>query len=226
MCCGKSCGVERRHGNDGRQGHDVLHRRIVGRALGGDGDRCDQSRDRATLRQGRTRHQSGCRPRRCCGPRGLPGVRRVVARGTPGAARKDRRHLQAPLQRDGRDHQPRDGGSALLRDAVPGRRRHGPLPHSARHPQNLRLRGAARRHRNPARADRRHRHDHAVELASQSDLLQGRRRARSRLHDGAEALGSRAVLGDPDRGDAGGSGRAGGCLQSRARRQGRRPGDG
>ena len=39
-----------------------------------------------------------------------------------------------------------------------------------------------------ARADRRGRHDHAVELAAQPDRLQGRAGARRRLHHGAEAV--------------------------------------
>ena len=48
-----------------------------------------------------------------------------------------------------------------------------------------------------ARADRRVRPDHAVELAGQPDRLQGRAGARGRLHDGAEAERDRAAHRDP-----------------------------
>ena len=37
------------------------------------------------------------------------------------------------------------------------------------------------------------RDDHAVELAAQPDRLQGRARARGRLHDGAQAVRGRAA---------------------------------
>ena len=52
-----------------------------------------------------------------------------------------------------------------------------------------------------ARTDRRLRPDHTVELADQPDRLQGRTCARRRLHDGAEALRSRAAERDPLRRD-------------------------
>jgi hypothetical protein len=52
-----------------------------------------------------------------------------------------------------------------------------------------------------ARADRRMRADHAVELADQPDRVQGRAGARGRLHDGAQAERDRAVQRDPVRRD-------------------------
>ena len=59
--------------------------------------------------------------------------------------------------------------------------------------EQLPVRGAARHHADPARADRRVRPDHAVELADQPDRVQGGARARGRLHDGAEADRDRAA---------------------------------
>ncbi len=46
-----------------------------------------------------------------------------------------------------------------------------------------------------ARARRRHRHDHAVELAAEPDRLQGCARARRRLHHAPEAVRIHAVVG-------------------------------
>jgi hypothetical protein len=48
---------------------------------------------------------------------------------------------------------------------------------------------------------RRHRHDHAVELAAQPDRLQGRARARRRLHHDPEAVGIHPDLGADLRGN-------------------------
>jgi acyl-CoA reductase-like NAD-dependent aldehyde dehydrogenase len=47
---------------------------------------------------------------------------------------------------------------------------------------------------NSARAGRRHRHDHAVELADEPGRLQGRARDRRRLHHDPEAVRVHAVL--------------------------------
>ena len=52
-----------------------------------------------------------------------------------------------------------------------------------------------------ARAGRRHRHDHAVELAAEPDRLQGRARARRRLHHDPEAVGIHPDLGADLRGN-------------------------
>ena len=68
-----------------------------------------------------------------------------------------------------------------------------------------------------ARADRCGRHDHAVELAGEPDLLQGCGRTGGGLHDGAEAVRGGAVLGAADCRDPRGSGRAEGRVQSRQR---------
>ena len=58
--------------------------------------------------------------------------------------------------------------------------------------QELSFRGDGRHGRRRARAGRRLRHDHALELAAQPDRLQGRAGARRRLHHGPEAVGVRA----------------------------------
>ena len=52
-----------------------------------------------------------------------------------------------------------------------------------------------------ARAGRRHRHDHALELAAEPDRLQGRARARRRLHHDPQAVGIHADLGVDLRGN-------------------------
>ena len=61
--------------------------------------------------------------------------------------------------------------------------------------EGLPVRGEHRHDADRPRADRRRRHDHAVELAAEPDRLQGRAGARGRLHHGAEADRDRAALG-------------------------------
>ena len=61
--------------------------------------------------------------------------------------------------------------------------------------EELSFRGAGRHRRGGARAGRRDRHDHPVELADEPDRLQGRACARRRLHDDPQAVGIHAVLG-------------------------------
>ena len=61
--------------------------------------------------------------------------------------------------------------------------------------EELQVRGRPRHDAHRQGADRRLRHDHALELADQPDRLQGRPGARHRLHHGAEAVGRGAVLG-------------------------------
>ena len=58
--------------------------------------------------------------------------------------------------------------------------------------KNYHFRRDGRFGRRRARAGRRHRHDHAVELAAQPDRLQGRARARRRLHHDPQAVGIHA----------------------------------
>ena len=118
------------------------------------------------------------------------------------AAQVDRRRLSGALRRDRRDDLARDGRAALAR-----RRRRRPRRASATSTQmievleELRVRGAARHDADPARADRRVRPDHAVELADQPDRVQGGARARGGLHDGAQADRDRAAQRDPVRRD-------------------------
>ena len=71
----------------------------------------------------------------------------------------------------------------------------------ARSAQELSVRGDDRLRHGGARAGRRHRHDHAVELAAEPDRLQGRARARRRLHHDPEAVGIHADLGADLRGN-------------------------
>jgi hypothetical protein len=73
-----------------------------------------------------------------------------------------------------------------------GRNRPRPSRRDHAHPEGLQFPGDARLDGNRPRAGRRLRPDHAVELADQPDHLQGRARARRRLHDGAEAQRSGA----------------------------------
>ncbi len=69
-----------------------------------------------------------------------------------------------------------------------------PPGHRHRRAEELRVRGAARRHADRQGADRRLRADHAVELADQPDRVQGVPGAGHRLHHGAQAVGGGAVL--------------------------------
>ena len=75
-------------------------------------------------------------------------------------------------------------------------------------------------------ADRRRRHDHALELAAQPDHLQGRAGAGGGMHDGAEAERDRAARRHHFRRNSRRGGRAQGRLQPRQRRRADgRPGD-
>ena len=79
--------------------------------------------------------------------------------------------------------------------------------------QRIQVRRGAWRDDHRARADRRLRADHAVELADEPDLREDLPGARHRLHDDPQAAAARAFLGaDPRRGAAR-RGRAGGRVQ-------------
>ena len=81
-------------------------------------------------------------------------------------------------------------------------------------------------HADRARADRRLRLHHAVELADQPDHVQGRAGARGRLHDGAEAERDRAAQRHHlRRGHARGRRAEGRVQPGQRRRPDRRPGD-
>ena len=76
--------------------------------------------------------------------------------------------------------------------------------------RRVRLRGADRQLAGPARADRRRRRDHPVELPAAPGRLQGRPRARRRLHRRAQAERGRAAHRlHAGRGDRGGRAAAG-----------------
>ena len=90
------------------------------------------------------------------------------------------------------------------------------LGHIANHAgsaQELSFRGAGRLGDGGARARRRHRHDHAVELAAEPDRLQGRAGAGRRLHHDPEAIRIHAVVGADLRGNPARSRRAEGRVQ-------------
>ena len=96
----------------------------------------------------------------------------------------------------GRHHQPGDGRAAVAGAGRAGRRRPRPPRDRPRRAGRLRVRAADGHHADRARAGRRVRDDHALELAAQPDRLQGRAGARRRLHDGAQAVRGRAAERD------------------------------
>ncbi len=182
----------------------VLHRRRLGRP------------GRRTILRG---HESGDRgghcgdlPRRSRGrgsrSRGrAPGLRGLLAddpRGAACAARADRPGLPAPVGRPGAGHHRGNGsaaGDGVAADAGP--RRAWPLQGRDGRAEVVRVRARAGVDANRARADRRHRDDHALELAGEPDRLQGRAGYGRRMHDGAEAERDGAALGAGDRRDHG-----------------------
>ena len=142
---------------------------------------------------------AGLRGRRRQGGQGRPqGVRDLVAdqpRRAPGAAAGDPRRIPEALRRPGRRGHRGDGRAGLAGQRRPGRRSGmGHLATAIEVLKNFHVRGTARRDAGRQGADRRLRPDHAVELADQPDRLQGGPGAGDRLHHGAEAVGSRAVL--------------------------------
>ena len=91
----------------------------------------------------------------------------------------------------------RDGHADQLLARGAGALRHRASADHDRGARELRVRAPDGRHADRARADRRVRADHAVELAGQPDRLQGGARAGGRLHDGAQAVRTGAAVGDP-----------------------------
>ncbi len=197
--------------------------------------------DRAGCAQAFRRRRSGDRNRLCAHLAGLvrrrrsrrrrrpQGVRDLVAhhaRRAAGAASPDQKRIRDALRRPRRGDHLGDGGAAVA--VARGAGRGGPAAPGRDHPcaERIRLRGAQWPHHAAARAHRRVRADHAVELADQPDRAQGLPGARGRLHDGAQA--QRDDAGERhDRGrDHPCRRHARGRVQSRQRRwAGGRPGD-
>ena len=86
-------------------------------------------------------------------------------------------------------------------------------------PRCLRVRARPGSDSHRARADRRHRDDHALELAGKPDCLQACTGARGRLHHGSEAERDGTALGAGDRRNPARGGRAERRLQSGQRRR-------
>ena len=131
---------------------------------------------------------------------------------------KDHRRLRGAQRRAcARD----DGGDGLAHHVLQrgaDRQRAHPLQGDDHGPAVLRVRALHGRHADPARADRRVRPDHAVELAAQPDHVEARARDRGRLHGGAQAERDCAAERDPVCRDPARCRRAQGRVQSRQRR--------
>ena len=171
-------------------------------------------------RVGRGRHFHG-RPerRRPCSGRGPTRLRRLLAHDAgraPCPHRAHPRRLQGSLRRDRPGDLDRNGCADHARQGLadPDRRR--PHQRHDRGAQDLQVRGDARHDAARARAGRRVRADHALELADEPGRRQGRPGARGRLHHGAQALRVLALQRHPmGQGHARGR-RARRCFQSRS----------
>ena len=172
----------------------VVHRRTLGRRQSGHG---------GSDRPSRLGWRRGRRSRR--GRRG-GGVRFLFAHQPRRARRAPEPHrgrVQAPHPGRGGHHQRGDGRAAQPRQRGASAGRPRPLPVHAARAARLPVRGGRGPFARHPRAGGRLRPHHAVELARQSDRLQGGPGLGGGLHDGAETLGSGAVQRHPLRRSAG-----------------------
>ena len=149
-----------------------------------------------------------------------------IARGARRLPGRDRRWARRALRGDRHDDRPGAGHAADAEQDHPGRPSDRPVRGDADPDGGSPLGGGDRQLAGAARAGRRARRDHPLELPAEPDRLQGRPRPRRRLHRRAQAeRGGAAQRLHPRRGDRGRrpSRR---CLQPRHRhRSGRRRGD-
>ena len=176
-----------------------------------------QSGDRSGHRQHPARQRGGCgarspgRAARLCGlvPHGAGRARRAPD------PRPCTRARALGADRAGAQH--RDGGRHRLCAKRSGPARSRAHPRRARESGEVSLRLAARHHGDPARADRRLRPDHALELAALPDHRQGRPGTSGRLHGRTEAQRALATQRAFLRRDHGRGGLPAGRLQPRQR---------
>ena len=117
---------------------------------------------------------------------------------------RDRRRARRAQRGDRRDDLPGAGDAADAEPDDPGRPADRPVRGDAGADGGSRLGGGDRQLAGPARAGRRARRDHALELPAEPDRLQGRPRPRRRLHRRAQAERGRAAQRlHPRRGDRG-----------------------
>ena len=183
------------------QPHAILHRRRLGRSRRQEVHPRRQSGDRRSDVRSCARLEGRPRQGRCRRQARLPDLFADQPRGARRAAGKDHRGLQGPHEGNRRRRIRRDGRAAADGRTPAGRRRPRPYRFHAGSPQELSFRRDRRFGRRRARAGRRHRHDHALELAAEPDRLQGRARARRRLHHDPQAVGIHPVLGADLRGN-------------------------
>lgn len=208
-------------------GGKSLYRWRMGRARPAEGHRGRQSRDGRHDRRDRGGRERRCRSR---GDRGARGAD-VLARDHGGATGRLSGYDPSPHPRtrrsagagdidgNGRGHHVRAGLAGAVR-----RRAH---PRRARSLRHLRFSQNGGKHGDRARADRRVRADHALELAALPDHRQGGRGARRGLHRDPQAQRTLAAERPSLRTDRPRCGRACRCVQpdpGKRSRRGRRAG--
>ena len=168
----------------------------------------------------------GRRPRRRRRPRGLRLLVADFARGARRLHGGDRRRARRAQRGDRGDDLPGAGDAAEAEPDDPGRPADRPVRGDAEADGGNRLGGGDRQLAGAARAGRRARRDHPLELPAEPDRLQGRPRPRRRLHRRPQAeRGDAAQRLPAGRGDRGRR-PPGRRLQPRHRhRAGRRRGD-
>ncbi len=184
------------------------------------GQRIDRRAQRRQRRGHGTHSRRGREGRRC---RGARRARRVRGLGqhTGGDARRlpaeDFRRPEGTRRRARQDHRAGGRHAAQALRPHPGRAADRQLRQLRKTAARVRVGKARRQFAGGARAGRRGRGDHALELSAAPDHAEARAGARRRLHRGAQALGSGAV----QRFHIGRSHRAvrspQGCIQSRHR---------